>query len=62
MAAGVRAMEATSFVSPKAALSYQWADDLLVKASVGRAVRMPTVSELYGATTVSATARALPTQ
>ncbi|RFO95162.1 TonB-dependent receptor [Rhodoferax lacus] len=46
-----------SFVSPKAALSYQWADDLLVKASVGRAVRMPTVSELYGATTVSATSQ-----
>ena len=46
-----------TYVSPKAALSYQWADDLVVKGSLGRAVRMPTVSELYGATTVSATSR-----
>ena len=37
-------------VSPKAALSYQWAVDTVLKASVGRAVRFPTVSELYGAT------------
>ena len=36
--------------SPKAALSWQWLDDTVLKASVGRAVRMPTVSELYGAT------------
>lgn len=42
-----------SFLSPKAALSYQWADDLVVKGSVGRAVRMPTVSELYGATSTT---------
>jgi iron complex outermembrane receptor protein len=42
-----------SFASPKAALSYQWADDLVLKASVGRAVRMPTVSELYGATSTT---------
>ena len=39
-----------NFVSPKAALSYQWSADTVLKASTGRAVRMPTVSELYGAT------------
>lgn len=39
-----------SFVSPKAALSYQLASDLVLKASTGRAVRFPTVNELYGAT------------
>ena len=39
-----------SFVSPKAALSYQWAADTVLKASLGRAVRFPTVAELYGAT------------
>jgi iron complex outermembrane receptor protein len=38
------------FASPKAALAYQWSDDTVLKGSVGRAVRMPTVSELYGAT------------
>ncbi len=38
-------------VSPKAALSYQWSADTVLKASTGRAVRFPTVSELYGATT-----------
>ena len=37
-------------VSPKAALSYQWASDTVLKASTGRAVRFPTVNELYGAT------------
>ena len=37
-------------VSPKAALSYQWASDTTLKVSTGRAVRFPTVSELYGAT------------
>ncbi len=37
-------------VSPKAALSWQWLPDTVLKASVGRAVRMPTVNELYGAT------------
>jgi iron complex outermembrane receptor protein len=36
-------------LSPKAALSYQAAEGLVLKASAGRAVRMPTVSELYGA-------------
>ena len=38
------------YISPKAALAYQWAPDTVLKASLGRAVRMPTVSELYGAT------------
>jgi len=42
-----------SFVSPKAALSYQWAPDTVLKASTGRAVRMPTVGELYGATSTA---------
>ena len=37
-------------LSPKAALSRQIADDAFVKYAVGRAVRMPTVNELYGAT------------
>ncbi len=39
-----------SAASPKAAVSYQWASDTTLKASTGRAVRFPTVSELYGAT------------
>ena len=34
-------------VSPKAALAWQLTPDWVLKASVGRAVRMPTVSELY---------------
>jgi iron complex outermembrane receptor protein len=34
-------------ISPKAALAYQVTPDWVVKASLGRAVRMPTVSELY---------------
>ncbi|HWP11013.1 MAG TPA: TonB-dependent receptor [Ramlibacter sp.] len=42
-----------SFFSPKAALSYQWAPDTVLKASAGRAVRMPTVAELYGATSTA---------
>ncbi len=37
-------------VSPKAALSYQWSSDTVLKASTGRSVRFPTVNELYGAT------------
>jgi iron complex outermembrane recepter protein len=37
-------------LSPKAALSFQAMPDLVLKASAGRAVRMPTVNELYGAT------------
>jgi iron complex outermembrane receptor protein len=40
-------------VSPKAAVSYQWAPDTVVKAALGRAVRFPTVSELYGATSTT---------
>jgi iron complex outermembrane receptor protein len=39
--------------SPKAAVSWQWLPDTVLKASVGRAVRMPTVAELYGATTTA---------
>jgi iron complex outermembrane receptor protein len=39
-----------SHLSPKAALSWQWMPDTVLKASVGRAVRYPTVGELYGAT------------
>ncbi len=42
-----------TFVSPKAALSYQWAADTVLKASVGRAVRFPTVTELYGSTSTT---------
>jgi iron complex outermembrane receptor protein len=37
-------------VSPKAALAFQATDNTVLKASVGRAVRMPTVQELYGST------------
>ena len=39
--------------SPKAALSWQWRDDTLLKASLGRAIRNPTVAELYGATSTA---------
>ncbi len=39
-----------SSMSPKAALSWQWRADTVLKASLGRAVRYPTVGELYGAT------------
>ena len=42
-----------SFFSPKAALSWQWRPETVLKASVGRAVRMPTVAELYGATSTT---------
>jgi len=41
------------YLSPKAALSWQWLPDTVVKASLGRAVRMPTVAELYGATSTT---------
>lgn len=41
------------FLSPKAALSWQAAPETVLKASLGRAVRMPTVSELYGATSTT---------
>ena len=37
-------------VSPKAALAYQLTQDTVLKGAVGRAVRYPTVGELYGAT------------
>ncbi|TQK10286.1 TonB-dependent receptor [Herbaspirillum sp. SJZ107] len=36
-----------AYFSPKAALAFQANDDWVLKASLGRAVRMPTVSELY---------------
>jgi iron complex outermembrane receptor protein len=36
-----------SYFSPKAALAFQASADWILKASLGRAVRMPTVSELY---------------
>jgi iron complex outermembrane receptor protein len=36
-----------SYDSPKAAVAWQATSDWLLKASTGRAVRMPTVSELY---------------
>ncbi|MDI3383923.1 TonB-dependent receptor [Xenophilus aerolatus] len=39
-----------SHLSPKAALAWQLASDTVLKGSVGRAVRFPTVGELYGAT------------
>jgi iron complex outermembrane receptor protein len=39
-----------SDVSPKAALVYQLARATVLKGSVGRSVRYPTVGELYGAT------------
>jgi iron complex outermembrane recepter protein len=39
--------------SPKAALSWQWLPDTVLKVSLGRAVRMPTVAELYGATSTT---------
>ncbi|NBS78172.1 MAG: TonB-dependent receptor, partial [Betaproteobacteria bacterium] len=42
--------------SPKAALSFQATPQWVLKASSGRAVRMPTVSELYGSTTAAAAA------
>lgn len=44
-----------SFVSPKFALAYQLTPDWSLKASAGRAVRMPTVSELYQGTLVAGT-------
>lgn len=44
------ASRSETFVSPKAALAFQAASDTVLKAAAGRAVRMPTVAELYGAT------------
>jgi iron complex outermembrane receptor protein len=42
-----------NYLSPKAAVSHLWRDDLVLKASTGRAVRMPTVHEMYGSTTAT---------
>jgi iron complex outermembrane receptor protein len=42
-----------TYFSPKAALSWQALGDTVLKASLGRAVRMPTVAELYGATSTT---------
>ena len=36
-----------TYTSPKAALAWQVTTDWVLKASLGRAVRLPTVSELY---------------
>lgn len=36
-----------NYFSPKAAIAFKASDDWTLKASAGRAVRMPTVSELY---------------
>ncbi|MDM4766211.1 TonB-dependent receptor [Pelomonas sp. SE-A7] len=36
-----------NYLSPKAALSHQLSEDWVIKASTGRAIRFPTVSELY---------------
>lgn len=44
------AQRSESHFSPKAALAYQLAKNTTLKASLGRAVRFPTVGELYGAT------------
>ena len=44
------ASRSESNFSPKAALAYQAWDDTVLKLSLGRAVRFPTVGELYGAT------------
>jgi len=40
-------------ISPKVAISHQWASDVLLKASTGRSVRMPTAQEMYGNTALS---------
>ncbi|MDG0835210.1 TonB-dependent receptor [Roseateles saccharophilus] len=42
-----------NFLSPKAALSWQAAPETVIKLATGRAVRMPTVGELYGATSTT---------
>ncbi|HET8744399.1 MAG TPA: TonB-dependent receptor [Ramlibacter sp.] len=39
--------------SPKAAVSWQFQRETLLKAALGRAVRFPTVQELYGATSTA---------
>ena len=50
------AQRGESDVSPKAALAYQMAERTVLKGSLGRAVRYPTVGELYGATSGGALA------
>ena len=40
-------------LSPKGALSWQLLPDAYLKYAIGRAVRMPTVNELYGATSTA---------
>ncbi|MDM0016792.1 TonB-dependent receptor [Variovorax saccharolyticus] len=45
------ASRSESDLSPKGALAYQLTPDTVLKGSIGRAVRYPTVGELYGATT-----------
>ncbi|MFM2056737.1 MAG: hypothetical protein RLY71_1122 [Pseudomonadota bacterium] len=47
------ARRSENHLSPKAAVSWQLSDDTVLKASVGRAVRFPTVAELYGATSTT---------
>jgi iron complex outermembrane recepter protein len=47
------AARSATFLSPKAALSWQATPESVFKASLGRAVRMPTVAELYGATSTT---------
>lgn len=47
------AQRSERFLSPKGALSWQLAPDAFVKYAMGRAVRMPTVAELYGATSTT---------
>jgi iron complex outermembrane receptor protein len=42
-----------TYFSPKGALSWQALEHTVFKASLGRAVRMPTVAELYGATSTT---------
>ncbi|MCV2438671.1 TonB-dependent receptor [Paucibacter sp. DJ2R-2] len=49
----IYAARSAGFISPKAALSWQGTPDTVLKASIGRAVRLPTVSELYGATSTT---------
>lgn len=42
-----------NLLSPKGAVSFQLSPDTVLKASLGRAVRFPTVAELYGATSTT---------
>lgn len=44
-----------TYFSPKAAISYRISPELTLKSSIGRAVRMPTVAELYQGTISSTT-------